>query len=193
MLRSIALGLVVVAGLAAAPQARSTPIVFGATLAGTNENPVNASPGTGIAWVTFDDDANTLRVEVSFSGLLGNVTASHVHCCTAPPTNVGVATALPSFPGFPTGGTSGTYDRTFDTTLASTFSPGFIGTGTVAAAEAAFVNGMTNGLAYLNIHTTMFPGGEIRGFLHVVPEPGTLGLITAGLLGALALRRRKRG
>jgi hypothetical protein len=37
--------------------------------------------------------------------------------------------------------------------------------GTTAGAEAALLAGLEAGQAYLNIHTTMFPGGEIRGFL----------------------------
>ena len=76
--------------------------------------------------MTFDDVANTLRVKVTFSGLLGNVTASHIHCCTATPFagNVGVATQTPTFVGFPSGVSAGSYDQTFDTTMATTFSGG---------------------------------------------------------------------
>ena len=37
--------------------------------------------------------------------------------------------------------------------------------GTTASAAAALLAGLEAGQAYLNIHTTMFPGGEIRGFL----------------------------
>jgi len=47
---------------------------------------------------------------------------------------------------------------------------------TAAGAEAALIAGMTNGTAYFNIHTTTYPGGEIRGFLQQVPEPATLAL-----------------
>jgi hypothetical protein len=37
--------------------------------------------------------------------------------------------------------------------------------GTVASAEAALLDGLRAGQTYLNIHTSMFPGGEIRGVL----------------------------
>jgi len=35
-----------------------------------------------------------------------------------------------------------------------------------------------------------FPGGEIRGFLHIVPEPQTFALVAIGII-AVALRRRR--
>jgi CHRD domain/PEP-CTERM motif len=59
----------------------------------------------------------------------------------------------------------------------------------VAGAEAALAAGLDAGRAYLNIHSTAYPGGEIRGFL--VPEPGTFILTGTGVL-ALALVHRRR-
>jgi len=38
-----------------------------------------------------------------------------------------------------------------------------------ATREAALVQGIENGMTYFNIHTTMFPMGEIRGQLEPVP------------------------
>ena len=83
---------------------------------------------------------------------------------------------------------------TFDMTLASSYNPSFITNngGTPATAEAALFAGLLAGDAYFNIHSTMFPGGEIRGFLAQVPEPAAVGLLAFGLLGAFAARRRAR-
>ena len=80
----------------------------------------HVSPATGSAVVTVDDILNTLRVEVSFSGLLAVTIAAHIHCCTATPLSgtVGVATTTLSFAGFPLGVTAGSYDNTLDMTLA---------------------------------------------------------------------------
>jgi hypothetical protein len=45
----------------------------------------------------------------------------------------------------------------------------------------------------LNIHTQMFPGGEIRGQLQAVPEPATVLLLATGVMGvAGALRKRRK-
>jgi hypothetical protein len=85
--------------------------------------------------------------------------------------------------GFPLGVTAGSFSNTYDMTLASSYNPAFITAngGTVASAEAALIGGMVAGGTYFNIHTSVFGGGEIRGFL-AVPEPSTLVFVGAGLL-----------
>jgi hypothetical protein len=175
------------------PSSQGAPMTFTALLDGPSENPPNASPGTGVAVVTHDPVAHTLSIDVSFSGLLGSTTAAHIHCCTDPPANVGVATQTPVFVGFPLGVTAGAYNNTFDTSLSSTFNASFVtNNGGVAGAEAALGAGLLAGRAYFNIHTNLFPGGEIRGFLTQIPEPGTLGLLTMGMTGLGMLARRPR-
>jgi hypothetical protein len=178
-----------------ATQASAAILTYDATLSGPSESPPNTSPGTGFAEVIIDTTANTMRVEVTFSGLLGTTTASHIHCCTALPGTgtAGVATTTPTFTGFPLGVTSGTYDHTFDLSLATSYNPAFVTT-TVAAAEAVLLAGLSAGDAYLNIHSSVVPGGEIRGFLAAVPEPSTWAMMLLGFasLGYAAYRRKSK-
>jgi hypothetical protein len=175
--------------------ASAAPMSFDAVLAGSTEVPPTGSPGTGFAFVTIDPVANTLAVSVTFSGLTGTTTASHIHCCTLSPGvgNAGVATTTPTFPGFPLGVMSGSYSRIFDLTQASSYNPAFVTAegGTVPGAEAALIAGIENDETYLNIHSNVDPSGEIRGYLVPAPEPVTWTLFGAGLLGAFAMRRRK--
>ena len=169
--------------------AQASVIHYQATLDGPSEAPSNLSPGIGLADVIVDDTANTMRVIVSFGGLLGGVTASHIHAATAV-ANTGtasVATQTPSFIGFPTGVMSGSYDHTFDLTLASTYRAGYITSngGTAATAALALLSAMAAEKSYYNIHTTAFPGGEIRGFLRNVPDAASTALLLALALGAM--------
>jgi hypothetical protein len=161
---------------------------YAGTLLGANENLPVASTGIGTATVTYDAATHLLGVQLSFSGLTGTTTAAHIHCCVAPPANIGVATQTPTFSGFPAGVTSGAYNNTFDLTLASSFSAAFVTAngGTAAGAEAALAAGLANGQAYLNVHTSFAPGGEIRSFLaqEIRPVP-TLSWLGAGALAAL--------
>lgn len=186
--------------MAALAPAHATIIHFQTPLSGANEVPAIASPGTGFATVVIDTVLNTMFVGANFSGLTGNTTASHIHCCSAPGTNAGVATLLPAFPGFPLGVTSGSFTTTLDLTLASSYNPAFVTAhggiglgGTALGARDFLVTGMIAGQSYFNIHTATFGGGEIRGQLLAVPEPETLALLAGAVLfGALVRRRRGR-
>ncbi|MEI8573523.1 CHRD domain-containing protein [Methylomonas sp. BW4-1] len=170
---------------------------YAVVLSGPNEAPPNSSLGFGSGTVTFDLDLVTMRVNFSFSGLQGNTTAAHIHCCTsvAGAATAGVASQTPSFVGFPLGVTSGSMDQTFDLSLASSYNATFITNngGTVSSALNALLVGAEAGKAYLNIHTSLFPGGEIRGFLQpaAVPLPAAIWLF-GSVVGVFSLSRCRR-
>jgi hypothetical protein len=177
-------------------QGLTTPITYIANLDGPSESPPNVSPGTGFAVVTLDTIVHTLFVHVEFSGLVAGNTAAHIHSATAVPFtgNAGVATMVPTFTGFPSGVTIGNYDHAFDTTLASTWNPAFLTNHgfTPSDAEAFLGVSLAAGTAYFNIHSTAFPGGEIRGFLVPVPAPATMLLFGTGLTGLAGIRLRRK-
>jgi hypothetical protein len=123
--------------------------------------------------VDIDAVAHTMAINMNFSGLLGTTTACHIHAATAVAGagTAGVATTTPYFAGFPIGVTSGGYSNTLDMTQNSSYNPSYVSAhgGTTAQAEADLFQAIADGKAYLNIHTTVVPGGEIRGFL--LPGP----------------------
>jgi hypothetical protein len=109
-------------------------ITHKATLDGAQEVPPVNTPASGFAKLDLDKNAMTLRIVLAFGNLLGEQTAAHIHGPAPPGVNAGVLLGLPV----------GIFDQTFNI-------------------DAATMDAIQNGLAYINVHTTAFPGGEIRG------------------------------
>jgi hypothetical protein len=162
--------------LASGPGAHAAFIPLTATLNGAQEMPPNSSPGNGAAAFILDDVNKILVSAVTFAGLTSPTflddagTSAHIHLG-----DPGIAgPIIHPFPTAPIGVTSGSFAD--------------IWTGLTPADITALEAGGT----YINIHTTAFPAGEIRGQITVVPEPGSLGLLGLGLLGVAGLALRAR-
>lgn len=115
-------------------------ITFKATLSAANERPTpNASTGTGSATLVFNNDTKIFTVSITYSGLTGTATASHIH--KGDPTIAG-----PVIFGFSN----------------VAVSPIIY---TSAALDATQEADLKAGNYYVNVHTAANPGGEIRGQL----------------------------
>jgi Ca2+-binding RTX toxin-like protein len=150
-------------GVAGAPLANAAgPLNFGTALSGANEVPTNASTATGTATVILSADESTMTVSVTYSNLTSPSTAAHIH--TAPAGMTGP-------PTFPLDGATGTTSGSFGLENAS-----------VTPSQVADLRA---GIWYVNVHSTAYPDGEIRGQLavltclgRVVTQVGTNGADT---------------
>lgn len=188
----------VAAGLAAAGAltltAPAQALVFNANLG--PECTSGTCSGSGTARVTIDELTNLMRVQVTFTGLSSNSTTAHIHGPTATPGsgNAGVMTPTPTFPGFPSGVTSGSYNSLFDLNATSSYNNTFLtNNGGVSGARSSLIAALKGQQAYLNIHSTSNPGGEIRGyFTQQTPAPLPMLGAWAGMAWSRRLRRRQQ-
>lgn len=138
-----------------------------ARLKGWQEVPAVSSAASGRFRATIDRASQSLRYELSYQGLEGDVRQAHIHlgqhgvnggimvwlCQTA--LNVSPVASTPACPQ------SGTVSGVI--TAADVIGPA--GQGVAAAEFAEALAAIRAGVAYANVHTSKFTGGEIRGQL----------------------------
>jgi uncharacterized repeat protein (TIGR01451 family) len=131
---------------------------FQATLTGGQEVPANNSTATGTASILLDStDGTQARLSLNFAGLPTAEIAAHIHGPAPPGTTAAVAVGLPL-------GQLSDYQITL---------------------TAAQVQQLKAGLLYINVHSTNFPNGEIRGQFLAQPAAEIRTWTTQGLTYAL--------
>jgi CHRD domain-containing protein len=136
-------------------------------LSAANEVPIVISDATGEFVATGEPGATSFSYDLTYSGLEGTVTQAHIHvgqpftaggisiwlCANNPPiTNAPAGTQpCPASPGKISG------------TISAADVVGPTGQAIPAGAFADFLEAAASGNAYVNVHSTSAPGGEIRG------------------------------
>lgn len=176
---------------AATISAHAELIPFFATLDGAQEAPQTPPvggpstvtqkdfAGSGSAAVTFDDVTNLLSWNIVFSGLIAPTVDAHFHG--------------PSNPGDPAGFGIASPVQVSIREVSGLSSP-LLGSFDLdnLANESFHESNLLAGLWYINIHTTAFPSGEIRGQVLRVPEPHPLALLGLGIVALGLTRWRKK-
>ena len=129
------------------------------TLTGTQEVPPVSTAAGGVVIVNYNTVTNSLQLHGNYRGLTTDISAAHIHGPAAPGNNADPIFNL-TFPGGTTGPLS----------LSTTISE---------AQEADLLGG----LWYVNVHSTTFPGGEIRAQLTTTTE-GQTSFFNARLQGS---------
>jgi CHRD domain len=147
------IGAAVIAVVAASCSDSTAPAakVYVANLSPANEVPAKTTTGTGVA--TFVDNGSVINWTLSLTNMTA-VIASHIHGPAAVGVNTGVIINL-FLPNVATGTVNGV-----------------VAQGTITNANNANISLdslrvlFNNGMAYVNVHTSANPGGEIRDQVH---------------------------
>lgn len=136
----LAAGTLIAVGMSFGAQAAEATAKYKATLSAAEEVPTNTSTGKGNAELTLNTATKELTWNITFQGLTGDAVAAHIHGPADKGANAGVVVSLVAA-GQPVK------------------SP-LMGKATLTDAQIADLNA---GKHYVNIHTPMNKGGEIRG------------------------------
>ena len=122
------------------PAAAETLVAYTAVLNGAQEVPPQASPSQGVALVLLIKETNIVCYRISYSELAGTEILAHFHGPAAPGTSAPVVVNISPAPS-PFGSPKhGCVPFTKD-----------------------LVKDLNKGLLYLNVHSSVATGGEIRG------------------------------
>jgi hypothetical protein len=167
MRQLLPLALALATGLSAADNGKPDATMR-ARLSSYQEVPAVSSAASGSIKLKIDWSSKSFSYELSYEGLEGTATMAHIHlgqmganggvmvwlcqsATNADPT--GLAPACPQ--------TAGTVSGLIQ--AANVVGPA--GQGVAAAEMAELLEALRAGVTYVNVHSSKFPGGEIRGQL----------------------------
>jgi CHRD domain-containing protein len=137
-----------------------------ATLSGYQEVPSISSTGTADFTADVAKDGQSVAWQMTYSGMEGNVLQSHIHFGQRS-VNGGISVFLCTNLG---NGPAGTQACPQQGTISGTFGPsdviGPAAQGIAAGQWDELLNAIDAGKAYANIHSSIWPGGEIRAQLN---------------------------
>jgi hypothetical protein len=142
-------------------------------LVGYEEVPAVSTVAGGSFEAKIDDSAGTIEYTLAYDGLEGSVTQAHIHVGQAS-VNGGVSAflcgtaATPGPPGTPVCPASGSVSGTID--ASDVIGPA--GQGVSPGEFAELVAAIRAQATYANVHSTKWPGGEIRAQLNSQPNDG---------------------
>jgi CHRD domain len=166
--------LAVLCGLALTVPLRTTEaqsLKLRADLKSFQEVPSLVSTGAGEFTATVDPSRTSITFSVTFSGMIGDVTQSHIHIgqrgvsggimiffCTnlTPPVGVPTPQPCPLHEGTVTG----------TVTAADVIGP--VAQGVTPGNLDNVITAIRSGQIYANVHSTRWPAGEIRGQVKVI-------------------------
>jgi hypothetical protein len=131
--------------------------IFRSDLAGGNEVPARATSADGIAG--FEVDGTTVHYSIEVHNIT-NVIGAHIHSGAAG-VNGPIRIALFPGPGVNSGPATGALDGVL-------IQGSFTASQVVGVTFEELLSQMRAGTAYTNVHTTQFPGGEVRGQVRLV-------------------------
>ncbi|HYN93991.1 MAG TPA: CHRD domain-containing protein [Pilimelia sp.] len=155
------------AATAGAENSRGGPTVLRERLSGYQEDPaVVSSAGTAEVRLTIDETQQQISYVLSYRALEGTVTQAHIHfggraqsggisvfLCTNAGNGPAGTQACPAAPGTVTG------------VLRAADVIGPAGQGIAAGQFDEFVRAIRANVTYVNVHSSLFPGGELRAQL----------------------------
>jgi CHRD domain len=170
MLAALAVGVAALAVAAYALAGGSGPGFnhLSATLGGYQEVPAVSSTGTASFTADVATDGQSVDWQMSYANVEGNVTQSHIHFGQRS-VNGGISVFLCTNLGNGPAGTQAC-PGPHDGAISGTFGPADVigpsAQGITAGQWDELMNAIDAGKAYANIHSTIWPGGEIRAQLN---------------------------
>lgn len=210
-LRHVLGATLVVAGLAVAAPAGATLFQYTAALTASQvvDGGGSTSTATGSALVTLDDTLFTVTTDTTWSGLSGPADRAHLHFA---PFGVSRSVADPNTYFFhelindstrtvlncdlvypdcvlPSGSSTDVLQLAVDDGYGAGLALGF-----ATDSFADLILALNQGDIYIDMHTAIYPSGEIRGQFGpaAVPEPSTFALLALGIMLATFPRRSRR-